>query len=199
MLFFFLYGFSSLYGQEIPNIVLTISSDQINWTKNLPATVIIKIENVSNKELKLPSGIAFYLDDGTRGEHWPTMRNGAYYAPFSFNKKYSSSIRHCQNDLDEKAERREGPIVRSFRDDTALLLKAGGYKEFHVGLAELCWAHQISSVYPMSPLFSEVKTGKHTLYFSMRFRTGTIIQEGISTPIPISKSIESNKLTINIK
>ena len=127
------------------------------------------------------------------------MRNGVYYAPYSFGKNYSSNMGRCQDDLDDGSERREGPIVRKFHDDIPITLKAGAHMELKVDLAELCWAHQRSSVYPMGSLFSEAKPGKYTLYFSKPFRTGTLIQEGIHTPIPISKSIESNKLTIDIK
>jgi len=190
-------GFSSLHGQQVPNIALTISSEQDIWTKGLPVTVNIRIDNLSSEEVALPSGISFSLDDGTRGTDSPTMRNGAYYAPFSFHKDYSSNVGRCKSDLDETNVRREGPIVTIFRDDIALKVRAGEKKGFQINLAGLCWAHQISSMYPMSELFSVAKKGHYTLYFSMRFRTGTEVRDGIS--IPISTSVKSNELRVNIK
>lgn len=125
------------------------------------------------------------------------MRNGAYYAPFSFYKDYSSNVGRCKNDLDETNVKREGPIITFYRDDTALDVRAGEKKAFRVNLAGLCWAHQISSIYPVSEVFSVAKKGGYTLYLLMRFRTGTKIQDGMS--IPISTSIKSNELRVNIK
>lgn len=196
-LVFLFCGISSLYGQRVPNIALTISAEHEIWTKGSPATVNISIENRSSEQVALPSDTSFRIDDGTRGEDSPTMRNGAYYAPFSFYKDYSSNVGRCKNDLDETNVKREGPIITFYRDDTALDVRAGEKKAFRGNLAGLCWAHQISSIYPVSEVFSVAKKGGYTLYFLMRFRTGTKIQDGMS--IPISTSIKSNELRVNIK
>ncbi len=190
-------GFSMVYGQGLPDIELTISSERTNWTKGAPAVVNIKIKNLSNERTEITSSLRFYLDDETSGKQGPTMKNGAYYVPFSFTKKYLSNAKHCQRDLDETNVIREGPKVTMFRDMTDVYLNGIEIKEFQVDLAGLCWAHQISSLYPMGNLFSEAKPGSSMLYFSIRFVTG--MEEHAGTRIPISNAVESNRLRISIK
>lgn len=195
LVFAFLSAFSTVHGQALPNLELTLSSEQANWTKDQPAVVSIKIKNSSSERAKIPSGLHFYLDNETSGNQG--MKKGAYYAPFSLKKKYLLNVRHCQSDLDEKNVRRKGPAVIITRDTSDVYLNGNEGKEFQIDLAGLCWAHQISSVYPMSNLFSEAGPGNSMLYFSIRFVTGTEVYSG--TRIPISKAIESNKLLINIR
>ena len=187
-LVFLFCGISSLYGQG-PNIALTISAEHEIWTKGSPATVNISIENRSSEQVALPSDTSFRLDDGTRGEDSPTMRNGAYYAPFSFHKDYSSNVGRCKNDLDETNVEREGPIITFYRDDTALDVKAGEKKAFRVNLRTLL-AHQIS-IYPVSEVFCSKKA---VTLFLMRFGQEQKFKTGWYSPF----HIKSKRASVNI-
>ncbi len=196
-LFLLVCGVLPASGQDVPDIVLTIESEQTEWRKGSPAKVHIKIENISTKEVELLTRLRFRLDDGTRGNREPTMANGFYYSPFGLVKSYLPNTANCQNDLVNNNIKRENGVVEIFVDKNNISLKAGEKKEFQVDLAGLCWGHQISSVYPMSDLFSEVKKGRYSLYFSIAFKVTAIDLRG--SEALRSKSVESNKLTINIK
>ena len=196
-LFLLICGASPTFGQDVPVIVLTIESEQTEWRKGSPAKVHIKIENISNQEVKLQTRLRFKLDDGTRGEYPPTKANGAYSAPFSLTKTYLLATSKCQNDLVTDNVKRENGIVEIFPDRTNISLKAGEKTEFRADLSKLCWGHQISSVYPMDDLFSEVKKGRYSPYFSIAFQVTKIDLERTDTQR--SKLVESNKLTISIK
>lgn len=189
----------------IPQAEFILSSESILWNVNRPATVKISIENVDKEHdyIILSSNINFYFTDVI--QEAVNKKNAAFWSPVSLTKTYDADKNSCQDDLTEdrifysKNGKRDGILppkgeVRLMKNEK---------KEFTFNLNRMCWAHEISNVYPSQDLFSlidnypPVKGKKYKVYFEMGFKTGTAHYGG--TEIPLSKTLRSNVIEITVE
>jgi hypothetical protein len=177
---------------EILDVKLTLSIEKTNWFKDEKAVVKIAIENLSSNVVTLPTGITYFLTDGAISKD-VTMRNKFFWSPVSLSKTYDDKVKTCQNDLNK--ERVKGGSI--YPSSETIILKAGEKKEYNFNLVGMCWNHLISSIYPDKNIFTLAKCGKFKLYSEMSFSNGFIEMSGMK--IPLSKSIKSNEIDVEIK
>jgi hypothetical protein len=178
---------------EIQEIKMTLSVEKNIWAKNEQAIVVkLSIENLSENTATLPAGVTYKLSDGTTTNAM-TMRNEVFWSPVSFSKNYDNQSQTCQNDL-KKEQIKGGSIYPS---SETINLKSGEKKEYSFNLVGMCWNHVMSSVYPNKSIFSLAKSGKFILYSEISFSNGSIEMSGMK--IPLSKSIKSNEIDVEIK
>jgi len=188
----------SALGQLNRDVEITIKADSTMLRPGFQFEVALTITNRSDKSVELPSTIHLTLDDGTAGPGGPTMSNGCFWAPFSATKAYQTGVAGCQSDLENDRVRRQGPAVIIYPSRKTVTLKSEEQFKVPVDLSKVCWAHSISNTYPYEDLFTAAKPGKYSLFASLSFPNGTRKVDGVSTPIPISRTIESNKLIVTL-
>lgn len=193
-LIFGLFFAGSTLGQLNQDMELTVKADSTVLRRGSPFEVALTITNRSEKLLEVGSNIHLVLDDGTTKAGGTTMANGSYWAPLSAT--YRTAAAGCQSDLDNDRVRREGPAVVIYPSKKITVLKKEERFEFRVDAAKVCWAHRISSTYPHEDVFSTAKPGKYSLFASLSIQDGTREVDG--TSVPISRSIDSNKLDITL-
>lgn len=187
---------SSVSAQAIPDINVEIQTSVTSIVKSSPSEVVLTITNRSPNSINLGSRVDFRLDYGTSFSNPPTKANGSYYAPVSLVKKYNSSSTRCQTDLEDSRIRRNGPGVSIRPSEKSIIIGKNEPYVFKIDLTKVCWAHRISSVYPNGNIFTELKPGEYSLFASLSISNGQMERDGIV--IPLSRSIESNKVSIMI-
>lgn len=197
LLIFCVFGINSTFSQAIqknviPEVKLTISFEKKVWVKDEPAIVKIAIENLSGNVITLPAGITYFLTDGATSKD-VTMRNKFFWSPVSFSKTYDDKVKPCQNDLNKEQVKRSGIYPSS----ETISIISGEKKEYSFNLVGMCWNHLISSIYPDKNIFTLAKLGKFKLYSEMSFSNGFIEMSGMK--IPLTKSIKSNEIDVEIK
>jgi len=142
---------------------VTVDSD--SWSAGKPAYVLIRLENVSNRDVEFQAQCYFKLNSAapevvSRGYQ---RRGDGYWSPASVVTKEGQLVMVAQ-DLSKVIP--PGRTSKRFPNDVVRLRK-GEATQIKVDLTQLLWQDQISSVWPNERLFGLVSKGKYWLNFGM--------------------------------
>ena len=160
---------------DAPKLKLTVTVDQSVWRQGEAAPVRLRIENVSDGDIEMPSTASFLADNRARGDEDITTAHGVFSSPVSFTKVYAGRTRGCQDDLSpDRVERPKGGnvvVIHPARD--RVMLAKGAAKEFTFDLAGTCWKHYILSFYADETIFAaaaDYRPNTYRVYLLMQFR-----------------------------
>ena len=144
----------------------SIESASDEWSKPKPAIVVVRIENVSGRDLKFWAGYTFYLanqsiESKTRGYR---IVGDAFRAPAALVNQ-NGKLALLPNGLEDfkKIDR-----THSVSRNEEVNLGRGATIEITVDLSKLRWADRMHSFWPSLNLFKAVQTGKYELTFAIQ-------------------------------
>lgn len=149
-----------------PNqIKCSITVENDSWHSGKPAYVLIQLENISGKDIKLWASYYFILNTATEeaaSRHYQA-RGDAYWSPAGVvtNQGQLEMVAH---DLSEALP--PGRTTGHFPNETVSLRK-GESRQIKADLTQLLWQERILSVWPNENLFGLVPKGKYWLSLEM--------------------------------
>ena len=164
--------------QEKPDhsIRCTIETERQEWSRNAPAVVVGKIENLTEETLELELVPGLLLSSKTSnalGDIFWAPVDPFHDAPLATDSKPTD-----KKGLGESIETR--PI--------RLRLQKGERVNFKIDARHARWAQQISSVWPSFDLFSTVKSDVYDLQLVLETNSGTAKSNKVAVTIDVSKS-----------
>jgi hypothetical protein len=176
---------------EPSEVKLTFSAEKREWKPNEPFMVKFSFENLSDDAVKLYSVVGLmFARIGKKGKDIE-LSSG-----FSLTKEYDEKAVGCQNDLTPDRYNEKGAIIASKQ---TVLLEKGVKKEFSFDLNKTCWKETKSSVWANRELSSLVKSGKYELYLESSFVKGKMTELPAGYDRNTVKSLQTDKLEIEIK
>jgi hypothetical protein len=143
----------------------SITLEDSSLSKEQPAYVLIRLENISDKDIKFLAEHAFYLKnmaDEVISRTYERVGDG-YYSRSGMIAKEGQLVLVPE---DLKKTIRINRRTRRFPNEE-IYLRKGEVKQIKVDLAQLLWADRMSSVWPSENFFDLIQKGKYRLSFEM--------------------------------
>ena len=160
---------------------LEIIVPDAQWSAAKPATVIVRVENLSNESLTFNGYTSFILANRHARELLERER-----------EKFSCSVDLLNSDLFTKVRHRRSA-------GASYHLEARQVLEVSLDVSSLKWQRMLLSGAPTKDLFAEVTPGDYKLYFEASFTVGTTKDPDLPVEIPITREIKSNRVLITIR
>jgi hypothetical protein len=155
---------------------LVLTAEDPLWSSDKPAHVLLRIENTGDKTVTLATRGSFIL-----------VKEGAGGSTEKETHTFYSSFLPLQKEGSQEKEN----LQRQ--------LEAGQAVDLPLDIATLKWGRIISAMRPDKGFFEVVPPGRYLLHFEFREKIGSRKLPGTSTEVPLSKTYESNKLTVSIR